>query len=167
MTYEGLPIEGARQIPGFNGIGVINLEDYNGIPAIHPPNIEGGVFSHIGSLDLDEVDEDDEKWKNKGIREEGNTEDRIQSFENKFEVSGFKTNYIPPIMGTNEKPRDGRGRIIAAKRRGEKKIPVYYYVITDKSETCKVTTGLLENLRHDPAFKANMESVICGCLYLI
>lgn len=166
MTYEGLAIEGARQIPGFNGLGVINLEDYNATNTT-PPHVEGGVFSHVGTLDLDEVDEDDEKWKNKGIREEGNTEDRIQSFENKFEVSGFKTNYVPPIIGTNEEPRDGRGRIIAAKRRGEKKIPVYYYTIIDDSELCRVTSGLVENLRHDPAFKANIESVVIGCLYLI
>ena len=166
MTYEGLPIEGAHIIPNFNGVGTINLEDYNK-KELAPPQIEGGIFSHVGVLDLDDVDENDEKWLNTGIREEGNTEDRIQSFENKFEVDGFKTTYIPPIMGTDDEPRDGRGRIIAAKRRGEKKIPVYYYVITDNSETCKVTTGLLENLRHDPSYKANMESVICGCLYLI
>ena len=139
MTYEGLPIEGAHMIPNFNGVGIINLEDYNK-KELSPPQIEGGIFDHIGVLDLDEVDENDEKWLNKGIREEGNTEDRIQSFENKFEVDGFKTTYIPPIMGTDDEPRDGHGRIIAAKRRGEKKIPVYYYVITDKSETCKITT---------------------------
>lgn len=166
MTYEGHPIEGAHTIPGFNGVGEINLEDYN-TKNTAPPAIEGGVFSHIGTLDLDEVDENDEKWLNIGIREEGNTEDRIQSFQEKFEVSGFKTNHIPPIMGTNEDPLDGRGRIIAAKRRGENKIPVYYYTITDDSQTCRVTTGLLENLRHDPAFKANMESVVVGCLYLV
>jgi len=85
MTYEGLPIEGAHIIPNFNGVGIINLEDYNK-KELAPPQIEGGIFDHIGVLDLDEVDENDEKWLNKGIREEGNTEDRIQSFENKFEV---------------------------------------------------------------------------------
>ena len=166
MTYEQLPIEGARQIPGFNGVGIIDLEDYNK-KELAPPKIKGGVFSHVGVLDLDEVDEEDEKWLNIGIREEGNTEDRIQTFDNKFEVEGFKTTYIPPLMGTNENPRDGKGRILAAKRRGEKKIPAYYYVITDDSQKSRVTDGLLENLRHDPAFGATMESIIVGCLFLI
>ena len=166
MTYEQLPIEGASQIPGFNGVGIIDLEDYNK-KELAPPKIKGGVFSHVGVLDLNEVDENDSKWFNVGIREEGNTEERIQTFENKYEVEGFKTTYVPPLMGTDEDPRDGRGRIIAAKRRGERFIPAYYYVITDDSEKSKVTDGLTENLRHDPSFGATMENVIMGCIFLI
>lgn len=163
MSYE-IHIEGPTLIPGFNGVGQINLEDYL---SILPPSIKAGEFSHVGVLDLDEVDEDDERWLNIGIREEGNTEERIETFTNKYEVEGFKTCYIPPLMGTNGFPRDGRGRIIAAKRRGEKKIPVLYYVIKDDSEKSRVTDGLSENLRHDPSFGATLESVIIGCLYLI
>lgn len=166
MTYEELPIEGACQIPGFNGVGTIDLKDYNK-KELTPPKIKGGVFSHVGVLDLNEVDEDDEKWKNIGIREEGNTEERIQTFENKFEVEGFKTTYVPPMMGTDEDPRDGKGRILGAKRRGERFIPIYYYVITDDSQKSRVTDGLKRNLDHDPAFGATMESVITGCLFLI
>jgi hypothetical protein len=165
MTYE-LPIEGVRQIPGFNGVGVINLEDYI-IKKVLPPKIRGGEFSHIGVFDLNTIEEDDDRLLNIGIREEGNTEERIQSFENEFEVAGFLTKDPPPIMGTNGEIRDGRGRIIAAKRRGERYIPVYYYSITDDSLKSKITDGLKENLRHDPAFSATMESVILGCLMLI
>lgn len=165
MSYE-MPIEGVHQIPGFNGYGVINLEDYI-TKNILPPKIKGGTFSHIGVLDLNEVDENDDKWLNVGIREEGNTEERILSFENTFEVEGFKTKDPPPLIGTNGDPRDGRGRIIAAKRRGERYIPVFYYVITDNSLKSKITDGLTENLRHDPSFKATMESVVLGCLLLI
>jgi len=165
MTYE-IPIQGPRKIPGFNGVGEINLEDYLNENVI-PPSIKSGTFSHVGVLDLSTVDEDDEMWLNVGIREEGNTEERIETFINKYEVNGFKTSYVPPLLGTDGKPRDGRGRIIAAKRRGEKYIPVYYYVITDDSEKTRVTDGLAENLRHDPSFGATMESVVVGCLYLI
>jgi hypothetical protein len=166
MTYE-MPIEGVHQIPAFNGFpGAINLEDYI-TKGVEPPKINGGTFSHIGVLDLNEVDENDEKWLNIGIREEGNTEERIQAFENKFELQGFKIKDPPPLLGTNGFPRDGRGRIIAAKRRGERYIPVFYYVITDDSYRSKVTDGLSENLRHDPAFGAGMESVITGCITLI
>jgi hypothetical protein len=63
-------------------------------------------------------------------------------------IEGFKTKDPPPIVGTNGDIRDGRGRIIAAKRRGERYIPVYYYVITDESLKSKITDGLRENLRH-------------------
>jgi len=165
MTYE-IPIQGPRTIPGFNGVGEINLEDYLNDNVL-PPTIKSGTFSHIGVLDLNTVDEDDDKWLNLGIREEGNTEERIEAFMNKYEVEGWKTSYVPPLMSTDEDPRDGRGRIISAKRRGERYMPVYYYVIEDDSEKSRVTDGLTENLRHDPAFRATRESVIVGCLYLI
>ena len=165
MTYE-IPIQGPRTIPGFNGVGEINLEDYLNDNVL-PPKIKSGTFSHIGVLDLNTVDEDDDKWLNLGIREEGNTEERIEAFMNKYEVEGWKTSYVPPLMSTDDDPRDGRGRIISAKRRGERYMPVYYYVIEDDSEKSRVTDGLTENLRHDPAFRATRESVIVGCLYLI
>lgn len=157
-------IVGPHHIPGFNGVGEINLEDYYNIV---PPDIKSGTFSHIGVLDLNTVDEDDPKWLNVGIREEGNTEERIEAFMNKYEVDGWKTSYIPPLMSTDEDPRDGRGRIISAKRRGERFIPVFYYVIEDTSEKSRITDGLSENLRHDPSFSATRESVVVGCLYLI
>lgn len=166
MTYEMPHIEGPHRIPGFNGVGEINLEDYV-TKKVLPPKIRAGKFSHIGVLDLSTVDENDPIWENVGIREEGNTEDRIETFENAYEVEGFKTDVVPPMMGTDGKPRDGRGRIISAKRRGEKFIPVFWYVIEDDSEKSRVTDGLENNLRHPASFAATMESVVIGCLYLI
>ena len=79
--------------------------------------------------------------ENVGIEKEGNTEERIEAFMNKYEVEGWKTSYVPPLMSTDEDPRDGRGRIISAKRRGERYMPVYYYVIEDDSEKSRVTDG--------------------------
>jgi hypothetical protein len=166
MTYEMPHIEGPHCIPGFNGVGEINLKDYI-TKKILPPQIRAGKFSHIGVLDLSNVDENDPKWENVGIREEGNTEDRIETFENSYVVEGFKTDVVPPMMGTNGKPRDGRGRIIAAKRRGERFIPVFYYIIEDDSEKSRVTDGLENNLRHPASFSATMESVVITSLYLI
>jgi len=165
MTYE-IPIQGPHKIPGFNGVGEINLEDYLS-SNVQPPDIKSGTFSHVGVLDLDTIDENDDKWLNIGIREEGNTEERNESFMNSYEIRGWRTTYVPPILSIDGQPRDGRGRIISAKRRGERYIPVYYYVIEDDSEKSRVTDGLTENLRHDPAFRATRESVIVGCLYLI
>jgi len=166
MTYEMPHIEGPHRIPGFNGVGEINLEDYI-TKKVLPPKIRAGKFSHIGVLDLSIVDEDDPIWENIGIREEGNTQDRIETFENAYEVDGFKTDVVPPMMGIDGKPRDGRGRIISAKRRGEKFIPVFWYIIEDDSEKSRVTDGLENNLRHPVSFAATMESVVVGCLYLV
>jgi hypothetical protein len=165
MTYE-MPIEGTHQIPGFNGVGVIDLEDYI-TKKILPPSTKGGEFSHIGVFDLNTIEEDDERLLNIGIREEGNTEERIQAFENEFEVSGYVVKEPPPIIGTNGDIRDGRGRIIAAKRRGERFIPAYFYVITDNSLKSRITDGVKENLRHDVAFPAKMETCVLSCLVLI
>jgi hypothetical protein len=161
-----IPIEGPHRIPGFNGVGEINLEDYN-TEGILPPKILSGKFSHIGTLDLNTVDENHPNWENLAIREQGNTNDRIGIFENAFEVEGFKTNVPPILLGTNQKPIDGRGRAIAAKRRGEKQIPAFYYVIGDDSEKNRVTDGLMNNLRHPSAFQATMESIVVGGLFLI
>ena len=168
MTYEIPYIEGPLRIPGFRGNGPseINLEDYIEKKVL-PPTIRGGRFSHIGILDLDTVDEDDPMWENDGIREEGNTEERLDAFENAYEVEGFKTDVPPPLVGTNGIPRDGRGRVISAKRRGEKQLPVFYYVIDDDSEKSRISDGLENNLRHPTSFSATMESVVVACLYLI
>lgn len=165
MTYE-MPIEGCPLIPGFNGVGEINLEDY-ATKRIQPPEITAGTFSHVGVLDLDTIDENDPEWENVGIREEGNTKDRIDTFENAYEVEGFRTDVVPPMIGTDGKPRDGRGRVIAAKRRGERFIPVFWYSIEDDSEKCRISDGLKQNLRHPASFSATMESVVIGSLYLI
>ena len=163
---EKMPILGSHQIDGFNGKGKINLEDYWHKDLV-PPTQYGGKFSHITILDLDTVNEEDDIWLNPGIREEGNSEERFQSFENSFEVHGFKTSYIPPILYEDGSPQDGRGRIIAAKRRGEKYIPVYVYEREEDPELCRVTNGLKSNLTHDPSYKATMESVITGGLLLM
>ena len=163
MTYE-MVIEGPHQIPGFNGVGEINLEDYI---TKKPPEIRSGKFSHIGSLDLTALDENDPMLENIAIREEGNTEDRLRAFENSFEVGGWDPEFIPPLVGTNGKVIDGRGRIIAAKRRGEKVLPVFRYIIDNDSEKSRITDGLMNNLRHPTSFSATMESVIIACLVLI
>ena len=163
MSYE-IPIVGPRQIPGFNGIGAINLEEFNSVDI---PEMEGYQFEYISSLDLSIVDEYDTVWLNDAIREEGNTEERIEDFMNRFEVGGFKTKYTPPQMTTDNRPIDGRGRIIAAKRRGEKYIPILVYSQIDKTETCRLSNALIRNLEHDPAYRATRESCIVAGLRLI
>lgn len=158
------PIRGMNPIPGFNGGPSIDLNVYQDHPL---PTQINGTFSHIGSINLEEVDEDEGVWLNDAIRDDGNTLERIEDFENTFELKGFNTSYDPPIMGTDGKPRDGRGRVIGGKRRGEKYIPAFFYTYDDTTERCRVSNGVKENLKHDPAYKATREDIIKSALYLI
>ena len=165
MSYE-LPIVGPHQIPGFNGVGIIDLNDYLS-NSVTPPEMEGYVFQYVTHLELSTVDEDDADWLNDLIRSEGTTKERIDEFENKFEVNGFKTCYVPPIIDTDGKPVDGRGRVMGAKKRGERYIPIFVYSRVDKTETCRVANGLISNLKHDPATKATREDCAVAALGLI
>jgi hypothetical protein len=94
MSYE-IPIVGPHQIPGFNGTGLIDLEDYYNVEI---PEMEGYQFEYISALDLSTVDEYDTIWLNDAIREVGNTEERIEDFVVRFEVAGFKTKHTPPRL---------------------------------------------------------------------
>lgn len=165
MTYE-MPIVGPQQIPGFNGVGTIDLTDYLSNKVV-PPVMEGYKFEYVSNLDLSTVDEDDPNWFNDLIRSAGTVKERIDEFDNKFEVSGFKTCYIPPMVDTKQTPIDGRGRVMGAKKRGERFIPVFVYSRIDKTETCRVANGLISNLEHDPATKATREDVVVSALGLI
>ena len=153
-------IEGPYRIPGFRGNGPSEINLKITLRRKFSPTIRGGRFSHIGILDLDTVDEDDPMWENDGIREEGNTEERLDAFENAYEVEGFKTDVPPPLVGTNGIPRDSRAESSRTKRRGEKQMPVFYYVIDDDSEKSRISDGLENNLRHPTSFSATMESVV-------
>jgi len=169
MTYEALPIIGPTKITVFGK--EVDLSNYNNKETA-PPVIKSGEFSHIGTFDLETVDPNDEFWYNDGIREEGNTQQRLDEFDNSYSVKGWLTKYIPPIFTLEGIPKDGRGRILSAWEKYKKGltgryVPCYYYVETDSSNKALVIDGLENNLRHDPAFKASMESVITGCLLLI
>ena len=104
-------IAGPKKLPGFNGVGEINLEDYVGMEIDIP---EGYSFNTLGSLDLEEeVDELDDVWSNDGVREEGNADDRIDSLQNSYSVNGYKTKDEPGmgsncLLYTSPSPRDKR-----------------------------------------------------------
>jgi hypothetical protein len=159
-------IEGKRYVPGFNGVGQIDLNEFRRKNVL-PPEIKGGTFSHVGVLNLETVQENDRRWLNIGIRAEGNTEERIESYINSFQVNGFRTDNPPPLVSLDGYPRDGRGRILAAKRMGEKYIPVYYYNIIDNSIKNQITDGIKQNLRHDIAFGVSTNSIVDGVISLI
>jgi len=170
MTYETAPILGPQKITVFGE--EIDLSVYRNKETT-PPEIKSGVFSHIGSFDLDTVDPDDDMWYQDGIREEGTfTKQREDAFDNSYDVSGWLTKYIPPMFTLNGIIKDGRGRVLSAWEKYKKGLtgrylPAYFYTETDTSKKAAVIDGLDNNLRHDPAFPSKMESVVSGCLVLI
>ena len=164
ITINRQDIVGPIKLPGFNGVGEINLEDFIGMEIEIP---EGYEFESIGSIDLDtEVDELDDIWSNDGVREEGNTEERIQALENNFSIKNYLTKYTPG-MGSEEGPVEGRGRALAGKRNGEKKMPWINLRKIEPGEMARISGGVVENLKHDPATKGTREDVITAGLYLI
>tara|TARA_Y100001973_G_C5146358_1_gene305612 strand:- start:54 stop:1103 length:1050 start_codon:yes stop_codon:yes gene_type:complete len=164
ITINRQDIVGPNKLPGFNGVGEINLENFIGMEIEIP---QGYEFESLGSLDLDtEVDELDDMWSNDGVRDEGNTEDRIQALQNGFLVKGYLTKDTPG-MGSKEGPVEGRGRALGSKRNGEKKLPWINLRKIEDGETARVSGGVEENLKHDPATKGTREDVITAGLYLI
>jgi len=164
ITIKRQDIVGPIKLPGFNGVGEINLENFIGMEIEIP---QGYEFESLGSLDLDtEVDELDDMWSNDGVRDEGNAEDRIQALQNGFLVKGYLTKDTPG-MGSKEGPVEGRGRALAGKRNGEKKLPWIHLRKTEPGEMARICGGVLENLKHDPATKGTREDVITAGLYLI
>jgi len=167
-TIKLQDIVGPKKLPGFNGVGEIDLVKYVNTKVDIP---EGYSFSSLGSLNLDEeVDELDDVWSNDGVREEGNADDRIDSLQNSFSVNGYKIK--EPGMGSKdsngkELPVEGRGRAIAAKRNQEKRIPWIHLIKEEEGELSRISAGVLANLKHDPATKATREDVITAGLTLI
>ena len=164
ITIKEQDIVGPIKLPGFNGVGEINLEKFLEQEIEIP---QGYEFESLGSIDLDtEVDELDDIWSNDGVREEGNTEERIQALENNFSIKGYLTKYTPG-MGSKEGPVEGRGRALAAKRNGEKRMPWINLRKVEPGEMARISAGVVENLKHDPATKGTREDVITAGLKLI
>jgi len=133
---------------------------------IKPQN--DAVFIKFDWLDLSIVDESDDEFFNLGVREETPQQfsDRVNSLMNSYDDLGWDTSFFPPCVGLNGKPRDGRGRIISAKRYGYDKIPIAIYEYPDDSLRTNLTCGLLANI-HAPAVSVKREDVIEAGLLLV
>ena len=168
-TIKAQDIVGPKKLPGFNGVGEINLSEYENREVDIP---EGYEFQSLSSLDLQEdVDELDDVWSNDGVREEGNADDRIDALQNSYSVSGYKTKHEPG-MGSKDSngkqlPVEGRGRAIAGIRNKEKRIPWINLKKIEPGELARISAGVLANLKHDPATKGTREDVITSGLSLI
>lgn len=142
-----LTIMGTSTKDGFNNFGTINLKDYT---QEHVREQKDAQFQYLTFIDLETIDEDDPSLWNMSIRQEQNTEERIESMQTSFGLHGFSTKYAPPCLGTDGKFRDGRGRVLAAIRNEEKWMPVAVYDYEVDTERNYITNGLIAN-DHPPA----------------
>tara|TARA_R100000406_G_C3094722_1_gene120426 strand:- start:67 stop:1110 length:1044 start_codon:yes stop_codon:yes gene_type:complete len=150
---------------GFNGTGLIDLEDYDNL---EPRKQNNATFLHIEWLDLSTVDLTDEEYFNTAIRSETTEEfrNRVDAISLSYKQHGFSTRYWPACYGTDGKPRDGRGRITAAIENGEQFIPIARYMYDDDSVRNTITNGIIANY-HDPAARPGMEDFINAGVQLI
>ena len=128
----------------------------------------GAFFIRFDVLDLDTVDESDEDFFNVGVREEDPQaqSERIDNLIASYEDRGWDSTFFPPCFGIDGKPRDGRGRIISAKRRGMRFIPIAVYEYPDDSLRTNLTCGLIAN-NHAPAERIKREDIVEAGLLLV
>ena len=128
----------------------------------------GAFFIRFDILDLDKVDISDEEFFNVGVREEDPQaqRERIENLLASYHENGWDSTHFPPCFGLDGKPRDGRGRIISAKERGMRFIPIAVYEYPDDSLRTNLTCGLIAN-NHAPAERVTREDIIEGGILLI
>lgn len=105
------------QRKGFGKILDLRDETLNNLPK---PKQKHGTFLKFSFLDLNNVKEDDQDYWNVAVRDEQNTPVRIEAMQQSYITYGWLYSEFPPCVGTDGRPRDGRTRILAAKRSGER-----------------------------------------------
>ena len=105
------------QRTGFGKILDLRDETLNNLPK---PKQKHGTFIKFSFLDLNNVKEDDQDYWNVAVRDEQNTPVRIEAMQQSYITYGWLYSEFPPCVGTDGRPRDGRTRILAAKRSGER-----------------------------------------------
>ena len=149
--------------PGFNGQGQINLTTFQ---ALNPINFNDAQFSHYEFADLKTIDVETEKFWNIGIREESEGRDRIESFQVSFRNKGLLLSEFPPCKDTDGEWIDGRGRIQAAKKNGERWMPTAVYIRSNSSLKNTVTNAMKANL-HDPRYPATFTDFVAAGAHLV
>mgnify|MGYP003651943840 CR=1 FL=1 len=106
------------------------------------------IFVKYGWLDISSYTMDDPRLNNIAIRSNQNLDDRHEQIAHSYDVEGWDVGQFPPIVGTDENPRDGRNRIRAALSRGEKFIPCAIYSYEDNTSVRSNTTNALISNKH-------------------
>jgi len=149
-----------KTMTGFNNNGTINFEDFEDLKSAQNPErldftSQGGTFRCFDILDISDIKVSDLKSDNTAIRSEKEFDERIRRLQNAFSVNGFSTTKFPPCVDQDDNILDGRGRIAAAIRNGEKRIPVARFDLKDQSSVTMHTIGLLANKTKFPKSDAS------------
>ena len=109
---------------------ILDLENPQ-LQILSKPKQKNATFIKFSFLDLDTVDEEDEYYWNLAVRDEQNNSSRIEAMQVSYINYGWLYSDFPPCIGTDNRPRDGRTRILAAKRAGERWIIVAIFSYDD------------------------------------
>lgn len=107
---------------------------------------DNGKFIKFGWHDISEYTPFDKRLENIGIRSKGNEETSIENIRNSLTYAGWDVSHFPIIISTNGVLLDGRTRILAAMREGEKFLPCAIFEYEDdRSLKTRIDNGLLAN----------------------
>jgi hypothetical protein len=148
---------------GFNGQGTLDLNQLIRLPVLQ---FKDATFSHFEFTDLEKVDTESKNFRNVGIREDFDIDDRIARYQVSFQNVGFLLSEWPPCRDTDGEWLEGRGRILAAKRNGERWMPTAIYVRTDSSLKNTLMNGLIVNM-HMPQYSTTFGDFVEAGVHLI
>jgi len=165
IIEDDLVQDGTHRVhAAFNNNGTIDLDDFERVPKSQFKDCE---FSHYEFLDLESLDTESEDFLNVGIREGSDFEVRCDSFRVSFRNDGYIITEEPPCIDTDGDIIEGRTRLTAAKRNGEKWMPVAVYSRADKSVRNTTTNGLRANMKSRPQYAATFADFVAAGVHLI
>jgi hypothetical protein len=124
---------------------------------------KNATFVKYGWLDISSYTVNDPRLNNIAIRSNQNLGDRHEQIAHSYDVEGWDVGQFPPIVGTDENPRDGRNRIRAALKRGEKAIPCAIYSYDNNTSVRSNTTNSLVANKHKSQMGSEFyDFVNCG-----
>ena len=154
----------AQVRPGFNSQGTLDLNHLKALPVLQ---FKDATFMHFEFTDLEAVDTESENFRNVGIREDFDIDDRIERYQVSFQNVGFLLSEWPPCRDTDGEWLEGRGRILAAKRNGEQWLPTAVYTRTDSSLRNTVTNGILANSSRPPEYPTIFKDFVEAGAHLV
>ena len=124
-------------------------------------------FLRYSWLDISGYKLDDPRLGNIAVRADQNIGVSADDIAHSFDVEGWDMSYFPPIVGADGVPRDGRTRIRAAIKCGQKFIPcaIYAYVKND-SVRSNYSNSLLAN-KHKTQVRAQWQDFIASGVAII
>jgi hypothetical protein len=124
-------------------------------------------FIRYSWLDISSYTVDDERLSNLAVRAEQNIGISADDIAHSYEIEGWDMSYFPPIVGTDGVPRDGRTRIIAALKCGQKFIPCAIYSYKDNDSIRSNKSNALIANKHKTQVRAQWKDFVASGVAII